>query len=182
MMLKGDTWTFIHIPKCGGMTLRKYLEGVEMGYKMPLGVSSCAVRSPLHRITSARPRGRVFSVVRHPAAWLRSYWLDQSPERVGEKRFLHQYWSDDLNEFVANVCKGRSGYVTKLYRAHLKFHSIKVFKLEDGLERVLSWLDIKHDELDVINESPRGHRLSTRSRKMIANSERWTLQQYGYQS
>lgn len=178
-MLIGHRWAFIHIPKCGGKTLRFYLNGHEEGGIMPMS-SKCAVMSPLHRLPKKRPRGRVFTVIRHPAAWLRSYYLDQSPQRIGVERYLHQYWSDDLDEFVANVCNGHPGYVSDLYQASMRFHTIKVFRLEDGLGRVLDWLKIRHGNIQRINASPDTPQLSDDAKALVAKTEQITLRKYGY--
>lgn len=180
-MLRGIDWSFIHIPKCGGMALRNHLTGVESGGFLPLG-HECAVRSPLHRIPEIRPPGRVFTVIRHPASWLRSYWLDQSPQRIVVHRFLHQFWSDDLNEFITNVCTGRPGYVTALYKAHMMYQPIKVFRLEDGLDHVMEWLGIDHREISVVNGSSQGPHLSSQSTALINLTEGSVLRQFGYAS
>ena len=116
-MLRGNDWNFIHIPKCGGTALRQHLEGEEVGDFMPMG-SDCAIKSPFHRMPKRRPSGRVFTVVRHPAKWLRSYWLDQSPERIGIERFLHQFWSDDMNQFVL-MCAENSPVMYPDFTEHI---------------------------------------------------------------
>lgn len=178
-MLCGSGWSFIHVPKCGGTTLRHYLKGKEAGDMMPLG-RGCAVRSDWHRVLKKRPVGKIVSVVRHPASWLRSYWLDQSPERIQVERYLHQFWSDDLDQFVFNLCAHRPGYVSALYRACIRYHSVEVFRLEDGLDKVLDWLGIEHGEISVLNSSPAEPQLSARSLKLINRTERYALRAYGY--
>ena len=177
-MLHGDNWNFIHIPKCGGMALRRHLSGYEFGEFMPLG-SACAVRSVLHRIPRKRPSGRVCAVVRHPAAWLRSYWLDQHPRRVNANRYLHQYWSDDLNEFVENVCIDDPGYVSKLYSAHIRYHDVKVFRLEDGLDLVLKWAGAQ-GEVEIVNGSLSPAYLSAESSALVTRTEAAALHRFGY--
>ncbi len=178
-MLRGKNWSFIHIPKCSGSALRQHLDGYEFGEFMPLG-SSCAVKSVLHRIPRKRPSGRVFTVIRHPAMWLRSYWFDQSPQRINGKRYLHQFWSDDLDEFVANVCTGDPGYVGKLYRAHIRYHNVHIFRLENGLGRVLKWLGSELKNVPVFNVSPLQPKLSDKSLALVAQAERPVLQRFGY--
>ncbi len=180
-MLHGKNWSFIHIPKCGGMALRRYLDGYEFGEFMPLG-PECAVRSPLHRIPRKRPTGRVFTVIRHPAAWLRSYWLDQSPQRIGVHRYLHQFWETDLDEFVMNVCTGHPGYVTGLYRAYLRYRGVKVFRLEDGLDQVLTWLRVEPNQVSRVNGSSGTPRLGKQATALVAQTERYALRRFGYAS
>ena len=179
MMLRGKNWSFIHIPKCGGMALRHHLKGYEVGGQMPLG-KLCAIRSPLHRIPLQRPLGDVFTIIRHPAAWLRSYWLDQSPQRIGVKRFLHRFWSDDLDQFVENVCTEYGNYVGNLYRASTPYQKVKVFRLEDGLAPILEWLKLPAANIPVINASPASPQLSQQSLDLIAKTEHKTLKRYGY--
>lgn len=179
-MLIGKGWSFIHIPKCGGTALRRHLTGKEVGDYLPLG-SSCAIRSDWHRLPKKRPNGRVFTVVRHPASWLRSFWQDQSPERVGARRYLHHFWSDDLNEFVLNVCRESPGYVGTLFHEHIAYHSTKVFRLEDGLHRVLDWLGISHEGVGIVNASPVGPSLNDESLAMVNETEWSTMRKFGYQ-
>ncbi len=178
-MLHGSNWSFIHIPKCGGTALRQYLEGFEYGDLMPLG-KSCAIKSRFHRIAHRRPRGRVFSVVRHPASWLRSFWLDQSPSRIEVSRYLHQYWANDLDEFVFNVCTESPGYVGKLYNAHLRYRSIKVFRLENGLDPIFAWIGISVQKIAAVNVSPTLPRLSKESIALVERSEQTALRRFRY--
>lgn len=178
-MLKGSDWSFIHVPKCGGMAIRKFATGAEIGAYLPLG-NQAAIYSPLHRMPLRRPSGRVCAVVRHPAAWLRSYWLDQAPHKINTKRYLHKFWADDVNEFVCNVCNHIPGYVGRLYSAHIRYDDVKVFRLEDGLEKVLKWLGVECDEVPMVNASPSHPQLNGYSYGKVAYAEWDALVRFGY--
>ncbi len=119
-------------------------------------------------------------MVRHPSAWLRSYWLDQSPQRIGVTRFLHQFWSDNVDGFVMNVCTNYPGYVTALYRGYMSYQAIRVFRLEDGLDDVLTWLDLEPQKVPEINVSRSGHHLSDESLALVAETEYSLLREFGY--
>jgi hypothetical protein len=93
---------------------------------------------------------------------------------------LHRFWSDDLDEFVANVCRRNPGYVGKLYRASLRWEEIKIFKLEDGITPALDWLGIKYTEVPVVNKSPDGPVLGIETRALITRSEGWTMKRFGF--
>jgi len=174
-VLIGRGWAFIHIPKCGGTAIRSYLPGSEVGALMPLG-KSCAIFSPLHRMPARRPARRIFTVVRHPADWIRSYWLNPSTQ----DRYLQRYWSDDLDEFVWRLCSGRPGYVGALYQAHIAWPYIKVFRLEDGLEQALAWVGVHVPRMQAVNKSVPGPQLSAKSRRLIAASEVGAISRFGY--
>jgi len=174
-MLIGDGWAFIHIPKCGGTTVRSYLSGVEVGEIMPLG-KDCAIRSPFHRMPEKRPAGKVFTVVRHPADWIRSYWLNCS----SQTRFLDQYMSDDLDDFARRLCAGSPGYVSALYSAHIKWKKIKVFRLEDGLDKAIEYAGVHVEHLHTMNKSMDGPQLNKRSRRIIARCEARAIKRFLY--
>jgi hypothetical protein len=176
-MLQGKDFAFVHIPKCGGTALRSYLKGIEIGRTLPLG-SSAPIRSPWHRIPEHRPVGKIFTILRHPAAFLRSYWLDQSPERIGVQRFLHRFWSEDLDTFVSNVAEQQPGYVTKLYRASMPWPGVRVFRLEQGLGPVLDYLGIEYDEIRTVNQSPDAPRVGLQARRLVEKSEAWAIRKW----
>ena len=178
-MLVGDGWAFIHVPKCGGTAVRSVLSGTEVGKVRPMG-NCWPDHSPWHRIDWIRPRGRVFCMVRRPADWIRSYWTDQSPERVGAARYLHRFWDDDLNVFVANLCAGHPGYVSALYREYTRYPNTRVFRIEDGLAGALNWATGQDYDAPRINASGTPAWLNARSRQLVEESEQCAIEKYGY--
>ena len=185
-MLIGNKWAFAHIPKCGGMAVRSVLTGTEEGAMLPLG-KKAPIFSPLHRITETRPVGRqrTFTIIRHPAAWIKSFWQDQTPERVGDlpsekKRYLHRFWSDDLNQFAMNLCAHHPGYVGSLYRAYTRPFRMAVFRLEDGIEQAIErgigiWYSIP-----VVNASVQSAQYDPEVYQMILTAEASCLRRYRY--
>jgi len=182
-MLIGKKWAFSHIPKCGGMAVRSVLSGIEEGTLLPLG-KKAPIFSPLHRITITRPAGgqRTFTIVRHPAAWIKSFWQDQTPERTsnGKPRYLHRFWSDDLNQFAINLCEHHPGYVGNLYRAYVRPFRVAVFRLEDGLEQAIERGTGIKAAAPVVNASTSSAEYDPDVLKLIAAKESQCLRRYRY--
>jgi len=185
-MLIGNKWAFAHIPKCGGMAVRSVLTGEEQGALLPLG-KKAPIFSPLHRITETRPAGgqRTFAVIRHPAAWIKSFWQDQTPERSvdgrkGKDRYLLRFWSDDLNQFAMNLCAHHPGYVGHLYRAYMRPFRVAVFRLEDGLDRAIERGTGIKVAVPLVNASNTGAEYHPDVLKIIATAEAQCLRRYRY--
>jgi len=181
LVLIGNKWAFAHIPKCGGMAVRSVLTGIEQGDLLPLG-KKAPIKSPLHRIPICRPfvGCKSFTVIRHPAAWIKSFWADQTPERMGGERYLHRFWSDDLNEFAERLCAHNPGYVGKLYTAYTKRFQMAVFRLEDGLENAILKATGIHVVVPLANASTQAVRFDPVVLKQIAHAERACLRRYRY--
>jgi hypothetical protein len=145
---------FAHVPKCAGMTIEHYITQrfgpIAMLYnpfaKIPTQ-DRWSVTSPQHMPESVRqqyvPDGFIdasFSVVRHPAARLRSVFLFQ---REIEHRIAQTTAFSPWLETIAAALQGDP----HIYDGHLRPmteivpDTACIFKLENGLSPVIDWLD-----------------------------------------
>jgi hypothetical protein len=177
-VLVGDGWAFVHIPKCGGTTVRSVLRGVEVSDILPMA-DEATVSHPCHWVSYAQQRERVFCFVRHPAHWLRSYWTMRASEsRRNPKMVLDQLWSDDMDTWILRVCHERPGYVGRLFTAYAA-HCSEVYKLEDGLDSVLASITVVKKQV-----VPRNYQkkipISASAHHAVKVSERVIMQKYCY--
>jgi hypothetical protein len=179
-MLIGDGWAFAYIPKCGGTALRQVLNGFEAGRDIPMG-SRAPIYSSLHAmLLRPPPRRRTFTIVRHPASWIRSFWQDQTPARMGGGRYLHRYWTPDLNEFASNLCVRHPGYVGQLYDAYTSRFGMEVYHLEDGLEQAIERAIGIKTSIPKVNASPEIASYNPETLDLILQSESRCLKRYWY--
>jgi len=172
MAYVGPWGTFYHIPKCGGVSLRYFLRthfhdaGREIG-------NQHTPPAPHHDLKDA------WTVVRHPAEWLLSYFAYIEPREW--------YWPEcprelqDLFSFadgmfwplwVKAICERAPGAVGRMYDLYC-WQGVKVYKLE---------------EIDQIFDMPVGLKnvteikpvISLAQWQMICKAEADTLARFGY--
>jgi hypothetical protein len=136
-MLVTDRGTFLHIPKTGGTSIRRALLGREVSEVLPMGEDATA-RHRFHWIGRDRPEGTIFTVVRHPADWMSSYWKMRRHEgALDPRKRLDQLWCDDMSRFAEAVIDHASGYVSRMFAAYAgAYESVTVYRLEDGLGHI----------------------------------------------
>jgi len=156
---------FAHVPKCAGSAVENYL-GARFGdiafldrfYLSQPEPNRWSKSSPQHIDAASLQRliplslfDAVFAVVRHPATRLVSvYRFQRDVERSIPSQ---QSFSDWLGSLAGK--RQASAFV---YDNHIRPMSdlvpdnAKVFRLEDGLDRVVSWLD----DLAGSSDGPRG--------------------------
>lgn len=109
---------FLHVPKTGGTWVRQAL------------AAGCPAAQTFYLDGSGHTRWFetpgadkfTFAFVRHPLAWWRSFWrFHQGPARryVVSHRICRECWSDDFDEFVANVVRTSPGDYGRLIEFYL---------------------------------------------------------------
>ena len=179
-MLIGDGWAFIHVPKCGGTAIRAILEGKESSDVMPM-YPRCTASHRFHWVAPKRPAGCVFMTVRHPATWLRSYWMHRMRHGWPPNRHLNRLGSVNFAEFVRRVCHHEPGYVSEMFDSYADaYEDIKVCRLEDGLTEAINQVTSSRLVVPHENVAPDPPVISPQLLAMIAKSEEAALSRYGY--
>ena len=180
----GDWGTFVHIPKCGGQGLRRYLsEHMGGGYDEP----------PQHGIPPyIKPPA--FTVVRHPIAWLRSFFAYRSmhgwevlrrPDRTIDHvnywpvMFGLTQWAAGLtwSQFIEGLVKQDVDIVQVVYGMY-RHPAIKIYQLEN-IGELLNDLGLP-DSLPVTHVTPNKPREGWHEREMLEHLLRHSIKEYGY--
>ena len=149
MAIKLKNSMFIHIPKCGGRTikqmLKKYVAGAEV-------VGDDIYDSHATPDTDLQ----VFGFIRHPATFIHSLWTHRSKKKKHGEAWNWQDYillekqcqSKDYNKFVENVINGRN-YVFNYYMHYLgKYKSPMIGKMEELPDSLIGILKQNNEDFD----------------------------------
>jgi len=149
MAIKLKNSMFIHIPKCGGRTikqmLKKYVAGAEV-------IGDDIYDSHATPDTDLQ----VFGFIRHPATFIHSLWTHRSKKKKHGEAWNWQDYillekqcqSKDYNKFVENVISGRN-YVFNYYMHYLgKYKSPMIGKMEELPDSLIGILKQNNEDFD----------------------------------
>jgi len=149
MAIKLKNSMFIHIPKCGGRTikqmLKKYVAGAEV-------VGDDIYDSHATPDTDLQ----VFGFIRHPATFIHSLWTHRSKKKKHGEAWNWQDYillekecqSKDYNKFVENVINGKN-YVFNYYMHYLgKYKSPMIGKMEQLSDSLIGILKQNNEDFD----------------------------------
>ena len=140
---------FIHVPKCGGRTikqmLKKYVAGAEV-------VGDDIYDSHATPDTDLQ----VFGFIRHPATFIHSLWTHRSKKKKHGEAWNWQDYillekecqSKDYNKFVENVINGKN-YVFNYYMHYLgKYKNPMIGKMEQLPDSLIGILKQNNEDFD----------------------------------
>ena len=140
---------FVHIPKCGGRTVKRMLKRYVSGVK----VIGDDIYESHNTPDTDKP---VFAFIRHPATFIHSLWTHRSKKKGhGEAWNWQEYLriekecqSKDYNTFIENVLKGNN-YVWDYYLHYTqKYDNIQYGKMENLLEDLITILKQNNEDFD----------------------------------
>jgi len=140
---------FIHVPKCGGRTVKQMLKKF---------VSSVKIIGDDIYESHATPDTdkQVFGFIRHPATFIHSLWTHRSKKKAHgsdwnwhpDIRMEQECQSKDYNTFVENVLKGKN-YVWNYYQHYLgKYNNVQYGTMENLSESLISILKQNNEDFD----------------------------------
>ena len=149
MAIKLKNSMFIHIPKCGGRTIKQMLKKYVAGAKV---VGDDIYDSHATPDTDLQ----VFGFIRHPATFIHSLWTHRSKKKKHGEAWNWQDYillekqcqSKDYNKFVENVINGRN-YVFNYYMHYLgKYKSPIIGKMEELPDSLIGILKQNNEDFD----------------------------------
>jgi len=140
---------FIHVPKCGGRTVKKMLKRYVAGAEV---IGDDIYESHATPDTDLQ----VFGFVRHPATFIHSLWTHRSKKKGhGEMWNWHpdilleqECQSNDYNTFVENILK-KQNMVWHYYMHYLgKYKDPMIGKMENLPESLITILKANNEDFD----------------------------------
>jgi len=173
----GDNFIFTHITKTGGNSVR---ETLRLNY-------NTVVREPYHGKPMKVDKDLVFTFVRHPAFWLRSYWANREDNywAVGGgtglwnqiTRELQPFYKPQCSEFIINVAKGKPGIVGRYFQKYF-VEGMRIGRTEFLFYDLLEFLpdiEVFGPTTNVRNDKPP---ISMEAFETVSSKERWLVKNF----
>jgi len=140
---------FIHIPKCGGRTIKRLLKNYVSGTKI--------IGDDIYESHNTPDTDKqVFAFIRHPATFIHSLWTHRSKKKGhGDAWNWHpkikleqECQSKDYNTFIENILKGQN-YVYDYYKFYTnKYPNVQFGRMENLCEDLINILKQNNEEFD----------------------------------
>ena len=149
MAIKLKNSMFIHVPKCGGRTIKKLLMKYVAGAEI---IGDDIYDSHATPDTDLK----VFGFVRHPATFIHSLWTHRSKKKKHGEAWNWQDYillesecqSKDYNTFVENILK-RENLVWHYYMHYLgKYKDPMIGKMENQPDSLIDILKANNEDFD----------------------------------
>ena len=157
----GKLLYFAHVPKCAGTAVEHYLKSrfgalglLDPGFGRRTPFEAWSLSPPQHMPELLRREllpdtlfDGIFATIRHPAVRLRSIFLfQQKVENAVPATLRFDRWIDILPRALALDPYAMHGHLQPMIRYVPE--SAHVFRIEDGLDALVAWLDGHAEETD----------------------------------
>ena len=140
---------FIHVPKCGGRTVKQMIKKYVSGAKV--------IGDDIYESHGTPDTNKqVFGFIRHPATFVHSLWTHRSKKKAHgsdwnwhpDIRMEQECKSQDYNVFIQNVINGKN-YVWEYYMHYLgKYKNPMIGKMENLPESLITILKANNEDFD----------------------------------
>ena len=140
---------FIHVPKCGGRTVKQMIKKYESGARV--------IGDDIYESHGTPDTNKqVFGFIRHPATFVHSLWTHRSKKKAHgsdwnwhpDIRMEQECKSQDYNVFIQNVINGKN-YVWEYYMHYLgKYKNPMIGKMENLPESLITILKANNEDFD----------------------------------
>jgi len=173
----GNDFIFTHIHKTGGHSVR---ETLRLNF-------TTIVRHPYHAKAEIVDRPMVFTFVRHPAFWLRSYWANRvdnywaigggNGEWNKITKELNPFARDVCSEFIINVEMAKPGIVGEYFKKFF-VDDIRVGRTEFLYNDLLEFLPEITRFSPKSNERVGKPQISIEAFEVASKKERWAIKSF----
>ena len=140
---------FIHVPKCGGRTVKQMIKKYVSGARV--------IGDDIYESHGTPDTNKqVFGFIRHPATFVHSLWTHRSKKKAHgsdwnwhpDIRMEQECKSQDYNVFIQNVINGKN-YVWEYYMHYLgKYKNPMIGKMENLPESLITILKANNEDFD----------------------------------